>query len=75
MKIIDVGGKPVKVYGKEEAGRAFTDSEIEMDRRATAAVEAVINQAKICNKPIARYDEKIKKAYLEYPDGSRVYVN
>ena len=75
MKIIDVGGKPVKVYSKEEASRAFTDSDVEMDRRAVAAVEAAINQAKICNKPIAKYDEKNKKAYLEYPDGSREYVN
>jgi len=25
--------------------------------------------------PVARYDEESKRAYLEYPDGKREYVN
>ncbi len=29
---------------------------------------------KIKGLPVARYDSKLKKAYLEYPDGRRVYV-
>ena len=29
---------------------------------------------KIKGLPVARYDDETKRAYLEYPDGRRVYV-
>ncbi len=48
------------------------------DEDLTKKFEAAINRDKeICkNKglPIAGYDSKNKCAYLEYPDGNKVYV-
>lgn len=52
----------------------ITDSDFEMDRRARLAVEAAVAKAKACNKPVARYDAKTGRAYLEYCDGTREYV-
>ena len=46
-----------------------------MDRRAIAAVRSAIEKAKVCNKPIAKFDAETNRAYLEYPDGSREYAN
>ena len=39
-----------------------------MDIRATAAVKAALNKAKICGKPIARYDIVAHRAYIENAD-------
>ena len=63
-----IGEYTVKVIEPEERDRYLTDSDKEMDLRATAAVEAAINRAKICKKPIARYDVEKKAAYIEYPE-------
>ena len=41
-----------------------------MDIRATAAVRAALNKAKICGKPIARYDIVTHRAYIENADGT-----
>lgn len=49
--------------------------ELDMDKRAKAAVKAAIQRAKVCNKPIAKYDARKKKAYLLYPNGEKEYVN
>lgn len=54
---------------------ALTENEREMDMRAREAVEAAIKKAKVCKKPIARYDAKTRRAYLEYPNGEKVYVS
>ena len=48
---------------------------MEMYKRAVAAVNSAINRAQVCNKPIAKYDLASGRAYLEYADGSRDYVN
>ena len=69
-----IGEYTVKVVEPEERDQYLTDSDKEMDLRANAAVEAAINKAKICKKPIGRYDAEKKAAYLEYPDGRREYV-
>lgn len=37
-------------------------------------IHHAIEEAKAKGLPIARYDDAIKKAYLEYPDGIREYV-
>lgn len=60
----------------EKAGdfSSLTENDREMDVRARAAVNAAIAKAKVCKKPIARYDVKTRKAYLEYPNGEREYV-
>ena len=48
------------------------------DEELTKRFETAINRDKdICkNKglPIAKYDNKNKRAYLEYPDGNKIYV-
>lgn len=31
-------------------------------------------QTKVCNKPVAKYDTEAKKAYIEYPDGMKKYI-
>lgn len=46
-----------------------------MDSRATAAVRSAIDKAKVCKKPVAKYDPVTKKAYVEYADGVKKYVN
>ena len=37
-------------------------------------VRHAIEEAKAKGIPIARYDNKLQKAYLEYPDGRREYA-
>ena len=38
------------------------------------AVKAALHRAKVCKKPVARYDMDTKRAYIEYPNGERKYV-
>ena len=38
------------------------------------AVRNEISRYRSLGLPIARYDRRMEKAYLEYPDGHRVYV-
>lgn len=73
MKTMKVNGYEVQYVSASERNKYLTDSDREMDLRATAAVEAAIQKAKICKKPIARYDIKTRETYLEYPDGSKKY--
>lgn len=47
----------------------ISESDVEMDQHANAAVQSAINRAKICKKPIAKYDSATQKAYIEYGDG------
>ena len=53
---------------------SLTENEKEMDYRARKAVEFALEKAKVCKKPIARYDAETRRAYLEYPNGEREYV-
>ena len=34
-----------------------------------------LDRVKICKKPIAKYDSVTQKAYIEYEDGVKKYVN
>jgi hypothetical protein len=45
-----------------------------MDKRAVQAVKSAVNKAKICKKPVAKYDKVAKKAYIQYSDGVKKYV-
>ena len=67
-------GIKVKVVPPEDVDSVLTPADKEMDNRAKAAVEAAIHKAKVCHKPIGRYDFEKKQAYLEMPDGERIYV-
>ena len=42
--------------------------------RAKEAVKAALEKAKVCKKPIARYDIEAKRAYIEDAEGNRRYV-
>ncbi len=45
----------------------ISEKDVEMDKRARAAVSAAINKLEIKQKPIAKYDAVTQKEYLEYP--------
>ena len=48
--------------------------DLELDAAFRRAVEKNIKKAFDAGNPVARYDEKRKKAYLEYPNGKIEYV-
>jgi len=56
--------------------KSATDSDVQ-DAAITdsfrSAVRHTVDFSKSRGCPIARYDAKQKAAYLEYPDGSKVY--
>lgn len=64
-------GRVIKVISCQEEKEILSVSDSEMDRRA---VEAAINKAKICKRPIAGYDKEKKAAYIEYANGDRKYA-
>lgn len=64
-----------KRYTHEEYRDFISESDAEMDYRAEEAVKAALHRAKVCKKPIARYDMDTKRAYIEYPNGERKYYD
>ena len=50
-------------------------SDKELTRRFIEAIRIDNEIKKIKGVPVADYDEKTGKAYLEYSDGKREYVN
>lgn len=74
MKTVSTkSGKVIKVVSPNEEKNVLTASDIEMDERAVEAVKSAINKAKICKKPIARYEKETKRAYVEYANGEKKY--
>lgn len=71
---IEVGALKVRVITPDELKDEISSEECEMDKRATAAVKAAIHKAKVCNKPVAKYDSRKKKAYIVQADGVKKYV-
>ncbi|MFI3169675.1 MAG: hypothetical protein R3Y06_07020 [Faecalibacterium sp.] len=53
------------------AYRDITDEE--MDYRFGEITKLAIEEMKLRGTPIARFDSVLRKAYLEYPDGTREY--
>lgn len=47
----------------------------EMTQRFRLAVRMADLEKRLKKQPVAIYDEKLDKAFLEYPDGRRVYAN
>lgn len=64
----------IKVISPAEQKSYLSESDAEMDLRAVQAVKAVVSKANVCKEPVAKYDLKTKKAFLEYPDGRKVNV-
>ncbi len=73
-KIVNVKGRQIKVVPPEIARDNITLSDADMDNRARCAVRSALAKAKVCNKPIAKYDTEAQEAYIEYPDGTRKYI-
>ncbi len=74
-KTVTINGKSIKVINTTDQTPYISDSDAEMDLRASYAIKVAIDKAIICKKPIARYDKLTKRAYLEYPNGERKYTN
>ncbi len=71
-KKIKVGNHTVKVVDSNESNVSPEDKA--MDKRVTAAVRSAINKANVCDKPIAKYDLRSKKAFVEQTNGEKKYV-
>ena len=50
----------------------LSDDELTRRFKESSRIDDEIRRIK--GLPVARYDSKVKKAYLEYPDGRREYV-
>lgn len=55
-------------------GSTLTEKDREMDRRAKEAVAAAVHKARVIGKPLAKFDKEAVKAFLEYSDGHREYI-
>ena len=69
-KVVNINGMAIKVINAQEKDAFLTQDDKNMDIRATAAVRAALNKAKICGKPIARYDIVTHRVYIENADGT-----
>ena len=73
-KAVDVGAIPFMVSTKSSVlGNGYTPSSLTDTFEAAVRNEVVESQRK--GLPIARYDIDSKRAYLEFADGTREYVN
>ena len=62
------------VTAVEQQG-VISNRDAEMDARAVQAVKSAVKKAEFCKKPVAKYDKVAKKAYVQYADGVRKYVD
>lgn len=74
IKEKNINGYIIQIIPPSEKDILLSEHDREMDIRAEAAVQAAIDKAKICKKPIAKYDVTLRKAYIEYPDGHIEYA-
>ena len=73
-KVIIINGRAVKIIDNTEKQDNLSQEDKDMDIRAKEAVKAALEKAKVCKKPIARYDIETKRAYIEDVEGNRRYV-
>ncbi len=59
---------------ENELDSTYGISDEELTRRFRESIRIDNEVRKIKGLPVAGYDDEIKKAYLEYPDGRREYV-
>lgn len=64
----------IKVVTAANHKQSISNSDIEMDARAVRAVKTAVEKAEFCKKPIAKYDLETRRAYIEYANGDRKYV-
>lgn len=63
----------VKVVVSSSQKDFISEKDREMDARAVEAVKTAVAKARFCKKPVAKYDLKTKKAYIEYANGDKKY--
>lgn len=68
------GNRSVTIILADGYEMSISKNDADMDLRAREAVKSAINRAKVCKKPIARYDRISKRAYIETADGEKIYV-
>lgn len=68
------GGWKINVVKPESRNAAISKNDMEMDKRARAAVQSAIQKAEICNKPVAKYDRESGRAYIQIGNGEKKYV-
>lgn len=68
-------GRKIKVVTAAEHQGVISNRDAEMDARAVQAVKSAVKKAEFCKKPVAKYDKVAKKAYVQYADGVRKYVD
>ncbi|WP_295095244.1 hypothetical protein [Ruminococcus sp.] len=73
-KVLVINGRTIKVIDNTEKQNVLSQEDEDMDFRAKEAVKAALAKAKVCKKPIARYDLKAKRAYIEDAKGNIKYV-
>ena len=71
-KAVEQRGIPFPVNTSAQGIKGLTDDEVTKAFNAAVAQDIARKQENAL--PVARYDAKIKKAYLENADGSREYV-
>lgn len=64
----------IKVVTSADQRGIISNRDAVMDARAIQAVKSAVERAEFCKKPVAKYDIAAKKAYIEYTDGVRKYV-
>ena len=65
----------IKVVSSSQKDNYISSNDAEMDARARQAVRAAVEKARFCKNPVAGYDLDTKKAYVEYSNGEKKYVN
>lgn len=65
----------IRVVNTSSQQEYISKNDAEMDARAKQAVKTAVAKAEFCKKPVARYDVETKKAYMDYANGERIYVN
>ena len=75
VKVVTGKKKSIRVVASGDKNKFISPKDKEMDVRATKAVKVAVEKSKICKKPIAKYDVKEKKAYIESASGVKTYVN
>ncbi|WP_446788076.1 hypothetical protein [Macellibacteroides fermentans] len=64
--------KDIRIKNKLNFTFGLPDEEI--TKRFQSAVTDSVNKLKQLGLPVAIYDQELKKAYIQYPDGRREYV-
>lgn len=71
-KVVNTGGIPFDVTNDQSI---LGSDYAQIERAAQDAVDASIARKRAKGLPVAMYDAESKRAYLEYPDGSKVFYD